>query len=264
MFSFIVMIKLNRVSPNSSNKEITLIFIHGNSQNAQVWEYQLNSEKLQQYNLIAFELPGHGLSPKMKEYSIKNIVDVLAKHVDQEKNYILVGHSLGGHFCIEALPELKNCIGLLLCGTPPLKNPLNLDEAFNQDERMGLLFKENLTSEEFQLLASFITSNKDLTVTKSAIRQSDAKFRGDMGLAVTNGELLDEVSILQKTELPIAIVQGESDDLVSKSYLESVELNTLWENQVNYVSKSAHSPHFENPKEFNDIVLEFVNSIPYA
>tara|TARA_R110000868_G_scaffold223053_1_gene474840 strand:+ start:230 stop:832 length:603 start_codon:yes stop_codon:yes gene_type:complete len=197
----------------------------------------------------------------MENYTFLKVIEILVEQLNEEKNYVLVGHSLGGHFCIEALPKLKGCLGLLLCGTPPLRKPLNISEAFNPDERMGLLFKKNLTTDEMEVLANFISSNKDLTVIKTAIEQSDPNFRKDMGFAVAKGELLDEIEILTKTKIPIALVQGESDDLVNRNYLESLKLDSFWKNRINYIKNAGHSPHFENSNSFNELILEFVNSI---
>ena len=243
------------------NSKLTLIFVHGNSQSSAIWQHQLSATELQHFNLVAIKLPGHGQSPRMLRYSITKIIEILVEEINKEQDYILIGHSLGGHFCIEALPKLNNCLGLLLCGTPPLKKPLNINEAFNKDERMALLFQEKLNTEELDDLANFISSAEDKTILKSLIKESDGKFRSDLGIAVGMGELLDEVDILTKTKLPIAFVQGELDELVNKSYLENIALDIDRNMRIYNVEKSGHSPHFENPATFNKIVLEFVKSL---
>lgn len=245
----------------NENSKLTLIFVHGNSQSPAIWQHQLSATELQHFNLVTIALPGHGQSQKMKNYSIIKITGMLVEEINKEQDYILIGHSLGGHFCIEALPKLNSCLGLLLCGTPPLKKPLNIYEAFNEDERMALLFQENLNIDELEDLANFISSAEDKTILKSMIKESDGKFRSDLGIAVGMGELLDEVDILTKTKLPIAFVQGDLDCLVNKSYLEKIALHIDRKKRVYFIEKSGHSPHFENPVAFNKIVLEFVSSL---
>jgi len=243
------------------NSKLTLIFVHGNSQSPAIWQHQLNATELRHFNLVTIVLPGHGQSPRMKNYSITKITGMLVEKINKEQDYILVGHSLGGHFCIEALPKLNNCLGLLLCGTPPLKKPLNIDEAFNNDERMALLFQGNLNNGELDDLANFISSAEDNTLIKSLIRQSDGKFRNDLGIAVGKGELLDEVDILTMTKLPIAFVLGELDGLINKLYMENIVMDIDKNIRIHSVSKSGHSPHFENPAAFNKILFEFANSL---
>lgn len=257
--------KLNPFTKKArENSRLTLIFVHGNSQSPAIWQHQLHATELQQFKLVTIVLPGHGKSPGMKNYTITKITGMLVEEINKEQDYILVGHSLGGHFCIEALPRLNNCLGLLLCGTPPLKKPLNIDEAFNNDERMTLLFQGSLNNGELDDLANFISSAEDNTLIKSLIKQSDGKFRKDLGMAVGNGELMDEVDILKRTQLPMAFVLGELDGLINKSYVEQITEEFDTNIGIHHVSKSGHSPHFENPTAFNKILFEFAHSIYHS
>ena len=252
----------SQVKKAEKQPKATLIFLHGNSQNNTVWKKLWESNVFKNYNLKFLELPGHGDSPRLENYTIEHLVNVLAYQLNEEnKRYLLIGHSLGGHLCIEALPQLKNYLGLILVGTPPLQKPLNMQEAFKSDPRMSLLFKEYLDSQEVIEMANFLTNTHNLDSVIQMIVETDAKFRNGIGESASKNNLLDEVKILEQTALPFLFVLGENDAIVKKEYIESLIEGTKFSEGIKYIKKAGHSPQLENPEDFEKVILKFVGKI---
>ncbi|RKR13096.1 pimeloyl-ACP methyl ester carboxylesterase [Maribacter vaceletii] len=241
----------------------TIIFIHGNSTSSIVWDHQLQEEKLKTFSMVAFDIPGHGKSPSLKDYSIKNLIQILIENCEQYKSVILIGHSFGGHLVMESLPYLSNCIGSLVFGAPPVKKPINIDVAFLPNEKMGNLFKGDLNKVEVSEFVKILVGENQnwIKPLTTHIKKSDSNFRTSLGGSIANGEFTDEYTILKESKIPIAILQGEKDSLVSVEYLHSLQIPQLWKNKIIIVPKSSHSPNMENPKAFNLLLLEFINYV---
>lgn len=256
------MIKLNVKIRHGTNAHLcTLVFIHGNSQNLHFWGNQLKEPILRDHNLMAIDLPGHGNSPKMEDYTVPNLISILSEHINQLGPNIIIAHSLGGHLTVQSLSKIKNCKGMMLIGTPPLRSPLNMQEAFAPDERMGLLFKENLSSDDRSSLCQFIGYADYTEWAMQALAQTDPKFRSDMASSIALGEMTDEIVELKKADFPVALVAGAYDALINKEYLEWAEFPMLWRKKVQFVANAKHAPHLECPRTFNVVLTDFVNDI---
>lgn len=116
----------------NKNSESTIFFIHGNSQNLDIFRFQYESALLNEYRLVGIDLPGHGKSSKLASYNIDNMAKKLVRTINNLKsnNCFIVAHSLGGHLILQGIPNIKNLKGLLLVGTPPLRSLADMPKAF--------------------------------------------------------------------------------------------------------------------------------------
>ena len=96
-----------------------IILLHGNSSAAAAFTEQF-AEFGEHYRLLALDLPGHGQSSAIAaaQYSFAGFADTLIEFIEQLQlhDVVLVGHSLGGHAALEALPQLANVRGVVLLG----------------------------------------------------------------------------------------------------------------------------------------------------
>ncbi len=90
----------------------TLVFVHGLSGSSSAWlEYEKEFEK--KYNLVFFDLRGHGKSlrfPKYKDYEIANFAKdlyELISHLKIEK-FVLISHSFGAFVALEFLTKYQD------------------------------------------------------------------------------------------------------------------------------------------------------------
>ena len=207
---------------NSSNKAI--FFIHGNSGSSLVFADILEKYTAKTHDLIAFDLPGHGDSPKSSDlYTLEALRNTVAEFINNF-NYdevILVGHSLGGHLSVQSLSGIKNVKGIVIFGTPPMTFPPAIVEAFLPNPNFPLLLSAELSNEQIESVSHDMANNNvDLVI--SNLKETDQLFRQTIGAELAAGKSLDEIQILKQEQTPICIIHGENDSLVSLQYLQNL------------------------------------------
>lgn len=243
----------------------TIVFIHGNSLSSKTFSEQFNGIK--DITLLAIDLPGHGMSEQPedpeKTYSILGYIDVVKFVIAELKirNYILVGHSLGGHIVLEASTELSGLKGLILFGTPPIGIPPEMDKAFLPNAAIAFLFQEQLTETEIELLSDALTDNSNKEKLKNEIRISNGKARSFLAASIPKGSFKNEIKIIENLNVPIAILHGEADSLISKKYIDELSIPTLWKKETQLIKNARHCPQVEQAGAFNTIISDFYNSI---
>ena len=247
---------------NELNTEKCILFIHGNSLNANTFRNQFSDAQLNQYRLIAIDLPGHGdsaLASKPEEtYSVLNYADLIVEFVNELnlKNVILAGHSLGGHIAIEASEQINNCIGLVIFGTPPIGMPPAMADMFLPNPAINYAYTGDLTTEEAKTLAAaFAPAEYKL---EKAILNTDPNARVYLGASIGQGKFKDELAICSSARFPIAIFHGEGDALINLDYLNNLTF-PIWKDKVHVIRDSTHCPQLENPDDFNAKLSELID-----
>lgn len=194
----------------NSNKSVAIVFLHGNSLNSTSFDKQFHSPLLSNYRLVAIDLPGHGRSNRQTDYSIPSVVRAIKDFCNSlpVEEFILVGHSLGGHLAIQSLELLEKCKGLFIFGTPPLGNAQDMAEAFLPNPVMPLVFKAELSDHEIDDLAAAFGSMNLKSTISTTIRETDPLFRELLAASIGKGELDDEKAILIRNNIPVAIIHG--------------------------------------------------------
>lgn len=106
-----------------------LLCIHGNSHSSEIFRHVLHSSLSRSNQILAFDLPGHGLSDDATDPNNAYTMPAFAKcawevlDVLKIREVIVFGWSLGGHLGIEmiAAPAAHTKLrGVMIVGTPPI------------------------------------------------------------------------------------------------------------------------------------------------
>lgn len=245
----------------------SVVFLHGNSLSSMSFTEQFKDKSIQDFRLVGIDFPGHGYSQRAKNpaenYNLIYLSDAVLHvinhlHLD---NFILAGHSLGGHVAMECLPYLKNCEGLIIWSAPPIKLPLNIPEIFLPHPSQGLLFQKDLSQRDLIQLAGLLADKKYQNDIIEMILQSDPEFREFLPVSLANQMVSDEYNLLTKSGLPVAILQGEHDQFINYDYYEKLEIPKLWRHEAIVIKNATHTPQLESPEEFNQILLQFISEV---
>jgi pimeloyl-ACP methyl ester carboxylesterase len=264
-------IKLGNLELNyleNRNDGMPVVFIHGNSLDADLFGEQFADPGLENYHLIAIDLPGHGSSRRSenpeKDYSVGRYIYILNEFLQEKKiqEAIFVGHSLGGHLCIhlsEIFPHVK---GMLITGTPPLKFPPNIQEAFLPNPAIGNGFKPDLTPGELHALTELylMESSPVFDRVKATIETTDPLVRPFIGKSIGTDINNSEVEMLKSSDYPLAIFHGKHESVANLEYIQNQNFN-LWRNGVQIIPGSNHLPFLENPSAFNKLLANFLDDI---
>jgi pimeloyl-ACP methyl ester carboxylesterase len=254
-------LKINYFDNGLASDEV-ILFIHGNSQSLNSFRHQLSNPGLNQYRLIALDLPGHGNSQKANDYHIDLFVNVLSSLIDSLniKQYLVVGHSLGGHIALQSLHQL-NPRGILVFGAPPLTQPLDLT-AFKAHEHLPLLFQNDLSASDAENLIRMFYQRPEVPAEDTLdLERTDKDFRAAMFKSFSEGKYQDEVKLLNKYSGHKAIIAGLDDKLVNLSYIKnSVNPEDLWQKRIIELP-SSHNMHIEAHTDFNNLLMAYAEEV---
>jgi len=241
-----------------------IVLLHGNSSSSIIFEPQFVSV-LQDYHLVAIDFYGHGNSALPKDIyfsSVQGLGEQVASVINalELKQFIIYGVSLGGHVAIELIPILKDLKGIMISGAPPLPKPFEVADYFKVDEALPLAFKGEVSKEEANLWGEVCIddNNKLKGLIADLMISTQPAFRDN--LAQTIAQEIgtdDEKMIIETTELPIAIIQGEMEDRINNEYVRSLPIKNLFNQQVHTIANSAHYPNLEAAQQFNEYLDAF-------
>ncbi|MBF0415374.1 MAG: alpha/beta hydrolase [Magnetococcales bacterium] len=246
----------------------TLFLVHANSQDASSFDQQIDGPLGDRFRVVAIDLPGHGNSFRSKhpdqEYSLAGFARIISEVANRlhQGPTVYIGHSLGGHLLIQAAERLPGLRGLLALGTPPLQAPPRFDLAFLPHAASAFILQEHLSEIETDLWAKAQTCqplfHERIMRIREAIRHTDPRCRSSLGQSI--GTLPDECAILQRLAVPVALVVGERDPFINLDYCHNLPLPRLWRNGLHIVPGCGHSPQWEQPEEFNNLLTAFANA----
>lgn len=250
----------------SDNASTAILMIHGNSLSKESFLPQLESDLLDEYRLIAIDLPGHGETKVNNNFtfSLKNLSEFLCEFADNviDEEIVLVGHSLGGHLCVQAASGIPEVKGFFLMGTPPLTTELRVPP-FNDHPAMGLLFKDELDNDELEIIANSMHFDSSETAKKiiEAVLKTDSTLRSSLGQSVASGDYKDELNELRRIRISPALVLGEKDELINADYVKEIAKSTGWLNKLHIIPSAGHSVQLEAPETVNKLIVEYISFI---
>ncbi|MFM1930102.1 MAG: hypothetical protein RL387_1430 [Bacteroidota bacterium] len=185
----------------------------------------------------------------------------LAKHVDQfieHKGYDhihLLGNSLGGHVgLVHVLKHPEKIKSLTLTGSSGLfENAMGDSYPKRGDydyikNKTALTFYDpamatkELVDEVFEITKNRIKVIKIIALAKSAIRNN-------------LGEELSQIKI------PTLLIWGKNDTVTPPFVAEEFH-KLIPHSQLHFIDKCGHAPMMEVPGEFNDLLDNFLQSLP--
>ncbi len=185
----------------------------------------------------------------------------LAKHVDQfieHKGYDhihLLGNSLGGHVgLVHVLKHPEKIKSLTLTGSSGLfenamgdSYPKRGDYDYIKNKTAQTFYDpamatKELVDEVFEITKNRLKVIKIIALAKSAIRNN-------------LGEELNQIQI------PTLLIWGKNDTVTPPFVAEEFH-KLIPHSQLHFIDKCGHAPMMEVPAEFNDILDNFLKSLP--
>jgi pimeloyl-ACP methyl ester carboxylesterase len=237
-------------APGSSNK--TLIFVHGNSLSATYFRQILQQSALNSFRRIAIDLPGHGDSNRRPNYHISDFTSALVDLIRELSidDYVLIGHSFGGHVITQALPDLRPS-AVVLVGTPPLQKPLST-EAFLPFPLMNLFYQEVVNEADLRTLFQCLKTSSEFI---KDFQQTDPVIRSSLAEIVTTGSFVDEVEALLAFKGRIALIVGDAESIVSPVYVQRIAQIT---GSTFKTFGGDHHFLLDQPEAFSEFIANFM------
>lgn len=246
--------------------ETTVMFIHGNSSCAKVFEHQLLGPLSRSCRLVAFDLPGHGDSDDaIDPYRTYTRPGFAAAAIELSRlisvsNPIVVGWSLGGHIAIEMMATLQNLRGVMVCGSPPI-GPGQAARGFTSAAHAGLGRKRFLSASERADFARGMAGEPTPSFLLDAIARCDGRSREILFKARDAGAGIDQRRMVESSGIPLAVVNGADDPFVNIDFFDEVAYANLWEARCHRLRGVGHAPFWSGPDLFAPFLERFVRDV---
>lgn len=233
------------------------LFIHGLEGNAGWWKSTM-SQFADKGHCIALDLPGHGFSSGLDDYSLKNYAKTIAEFIKQNslENITVIAHSMGAQISILLATEYPNLIRNLI-----LIAPAGFEELSNEEVK----FLKNVFHSQIKLTKPFISLLSEDLLSKFGADKESTSFE----LTKTNMmAMLDEQisDLLQKIHCPTLVLFGEEDPFIPIPVLNHGTIKLIAEKACNQIPNSTliilpqvgHFLHVEDPDVFKSAVTAFM------
>ncbi|MDH5751321.1 MAG: alpha/beta hydrolase [Deltaproteobacteria bacterium] len=250
----------------SGGKGPAIVMIHNNSFQSRIFEKQILSPLGNKYQIIAFDLPGHGdsddASQPQRTYNIPAYADIAAEIASSLglQGVGVYGCSLGGHVGIEMMARYPLVKCLMINGAPPVGvGEAAMMEGFLPIPQNELIGKEILTPAEVGMFAqSTIGAHLECEPWMvESVARTDGRARRLVVEAFLAGTAHDQRKVVESSRVPLAVINGEHDPLVNLEYISGLDYANIWRGQPVIFQDAGHVPCWEQPDRFNLLLDEF-------
>ncbi|MCY4301762.1 MAG: alpha/beta fold hydrolase [Aestuariivita sp.] len=245
--------------------ERVILFIHGNSSCKEIFHHQFQALRTH-YRLVAFDLPGHGVSPNGrpdKDYRIEAYATIAADIIErlQLGKPFLFGWSLGGYVALEYAASGHPLCGLAISGTSPIATyPEDMSRAYQPTTHMELASTPIHSPHEKADYAWHTTrqSRTEALFAWRAVWRTDGEARRQAFAFLPSVKWHRQMTFLRTTQNPFAMINGPEDPFINHKYC--ARLMRLCRNDIVHLIDSAgHAPFLEKPETFNETIRPLLN-----
>lgn len=244
-----------------------VVFLHGLSANHTTWLKIIKILEENQYNSLALDLRGHGLSDKTRKksyYKIAVLSEDLKKIIGREKisKFILVGYSFGGSVALDYAAKNPGSVAGLILISANYVSPLKYKKINFLTPALSLIL--NLLA----LLLIWQKRKKYLYYRHGASRgywHSVWIGLNTMPLSVNLWLLLEAILIdfkkaLSKLTMPVLIVRGKNDPFLTEREASDLAA-ALPRAELLAAQNSSHFIASRSQAEVAQILLDFLKKI---
>ncbi|QPC29738.1 alpha/beta fold hydrolase [Mesomycoplasma hyorhinis] len=247
-----------------NNDKPKILFLHGfaSSSEAAQQVYNLTNRS---YGIIALDFPGCGHSSAKKDINIEYYQFIAKRFVEELnlKDFIVIGHSLGGASALHLLNEK-------LAKKAILAAPINYDmlHSTNQKVKLKWLLPENLQQayESVDSLVFVDRLNYKQNLDKTAQRFFNfMSIRKPVFLDMVVNQILNpdylknSIKNLYLANNDYEFIIGEKDLFVTYNSILSVALEN--HKKINSIPDCGHALFFEKPEEVNQIIEDIIKQV---
>jgi len=240
-----------------------MVFVHGVSGSSSAWiKYEEKFAK--EYNILTYDLRGHGKSFRYKEYDdyeINKFTEDLKFLIDflQIKDFTLIGHSYGVFIVLDFVSKYENFVKKIVLLSPhfnvmkmktgriskffidfisKIKFPIS-----NKKDRKHLGYEKYLNTGDFNIKRTFAdVSNTSLQVYLMCIKHS---------------YLWNYENILSSIKIPVLIVGGEKDKIFPNEYAQ-IMAQKIPNAKIVTIKNTDHIIVLNNFKEVSTAIDDFL------
>ncbi len=247
-----------------------LVMLHGLGASKHVFCPQFSDPSLNEYRLIAVDLPGHGNSGDAAgsaAYTHRGLAQAVGLALDQigVENPVIAGWALGGNVAIELAASGRKVRGFALISTPPLpRGPFGFFRAHQPKFDMLLTMKERFSENDAERFAGLIFGDCLNRRGLASVLRADGRCRAQLAKAMFHGEGIDQRKFVENTDIPLSVINGQNDPLLRLGYFDDVHIPSLWRGKTQTIADAGHACFLDQPQAFAEMLTGFLSDIGQA
>lgn len=240
-----------------------LVLAHAGVADRRMWDDQF-LVFAQHYRVLRFDFWGHGRSTIDNDtFFLHEDLRQLLKVLSIERAHLL-GCSLGGRVSIDlalAYPEMVN--SLVVVGSGLSGYQFEGEALMHLVEQIIAARKQEDDEQEIDLMLQYWIDGQARTPNQvnPQVRERARQMLRGRSRKLGEGQPLEPTAIgrLNEIKVPTLIIVGDRDDANIATIANLLASNINGAQQVS-IPNTAHLPNMEKPEQFNQIVLEFLQS----
>lgn len=261
---------------DSGNGDETLLLIHGLGSYIPAWKMNIDA-LANNYRVVALDLPGFGKSSKSAS---NHSIPFYSETVIQLLNELgidavtLVGHSMGGQIALYTSYHAPQRVKRLILSAPAgfeefTPQDRTIFESFISPESIAetpeMMIRQNFRANFYNYPeeAEFMIEDR-LSMMDLPDFQNYARAQAESIFAMLDEPVKD---LIPKIEIPTLVIFGANDALIPNRNLHpNLTVQNVAESGTDkmpnatliMIEDAGHFVHFEQPDEFNQAVIEFL------
>ncbi|GAB4474356.1 MAG: alpha/beta fold hydrolase [Anaerolineales bacterium] len=255
-----------RMAYDEEGSGIPILFIHGYPLNRLMWQPQLEA-LAQDAHLIAPDLRGHGDStPTDGTYSMDLLAEDCAKlldHLNITQRVVLCGLSMGGYISFAFARKYPHRLaGLVLTSTRAAadteESKLNRQRSMKIVQEQGIqpiieaMLPKVLSAKTFQSRPDLVQTVREI-MQRTTIQAVIGDLQGML-------ERIDSRPFLPQIKVPTLIIHGKDDPLIPIDEAKAMQM-AIPDSHLVLLEDTAHLPNLEASDRFNQVLLEFLQTL---
>ena len=254
---------------DSKGKGKAIVCLHGYTSNSSVFSGQLSGLALN-YKVVTYDLRGHGKSEapsREEDYHIpvlaKDLLELL-KFLDI-KECCLIGHSGGGHVALQFAMEHQDMLKALVFISTSSEERPRTQNYYEHRKRIEEIARDKGIEAAFEYDSSNSLDWKEQfkkhPEQKEEVRKRVLSMSVDGYIYIVRARAKREnlTPRLNTIHVPTLIFWGDQDFKMSNSV--QVLKRGIPGSELAIIKGAGHLPQWENPAEFNNILVQFLNRI---
>ncbi|PJN90055.1 alpha/beta fold hydrolase [Bacillus sp. mrc49] len=248
--------KLSYIDTGKGTK--TLLFIHGFCGSREYWN-DIVSKLKDDFRIVAVDIRGHGESePNAASFSIEDMANDIASVLEKlgiDQVYMF-GHSLGGYITLAFAERFPGKLsGFSLVHSTALPD----DEAWKEGRLKSIETIEAKGIPAFidGLVPKLFAQSEDPRIEQTKEIGYKTSESGAIGSLHAMRNRVDRNHVLKETKLPVLLVAGEQDKVITPEKTFSVKGSHIQEITL---EGSGHMGMLETPRRLAEEIRRFVES----
>ncbi len=245
---------------------VAVLFLHAFPLSKEMFSSQMEVLEREGIPYVAVDYPGFGEErPLPGELTVERITDFVLSKISSLgiKRLVPVGDSMGGYVIFDMFRRYKDMVkGAVFVST-------RAEADTEEQKKVRYETMERVRREGTAFLIETMLENQTSPATKKD-QEKMSRLRCMMEKATREGiiktlkalaERRDNRDLLPEIDVPVLVVAGKDDEKVTPPEVVRRIAEGIKGAEYKEIKDSAHLPPFENPEEFNELLLSFLRKV---